>query len=143
MAVDIKQLRVGSHVEVNGVRARVIELVEKHLYNLPWAMYAATIDGEYRTCGGFLQNAEPIAITPELLVEFGFVYHKYDNCKLWEMEFKDGFHSHLNLEYDDERNCFNLNCWDCKELVVDIHCEFLHELENWVYLVYGKALIEE
>lgn len=136
MAVDIKQLRIGAHVEVNGVRARVIELVEKHLHNEPWAMYAATIDGEYRTCGGFLQDAEPIAITPELLVELGFEIYSGSQIRINE-RMRSVTLSPLDNGEWHVRHITPTYKW--QSLIV----RHLNELENFIYLTLGKELIEE
>ncbi len=150
MSIDVKTLRIGAHINVNGVRAKVVQL-----NTLSWdgkdAFHAlvrgvSPDDGEVREVGCFVDDeaAQPIEITPELLKEMGFKYHEYDNGKLWEMEFADGFHSYLNLEFDeDTTGVWEANLWDCKELVVNAKIEFLHELENYVYLVYNKELIQD
>lgn len=158
MAVDIKQLRIGSHVEVNGVRARVIELVEKHLHNQPWAMYAATIGGEYRTCGGPLQDAEPIPITPEMLVELGFVKRNCcDNNKAYYIDATSAGRMENNrlvvpqIELLDYSKIGNPELWEVKILSTDngftvenkTTVRFLHKLEAFIYLTLGKELIEE
>lgn len=158
MTVDIKQLRIGSHVEVNGVRARVIELVEKHLQNQPWAMYAATIDGEYRTCGGFLRDAEPIAITSELLVELGFVKrNRCDNNKTYYIDAASAEQMEKTrlvipqIELLDYSEIGHPELWEVKILSIDngfavdhkTTVRYLHELENFIYLTLGKELIEE
>ena len=137
MAVDIKQLRIGSHVEVNGARARVIELVEKHLQNQPWAMYAATIDGEYRTCGAFLQGAEPIPITPELLVELGC--ERTPNVNIWRKKHEKSIIIFRRLSDITRYSC---EIWQegCRAVA---NFRYLHEAEQLVYLTLGKELIEE
>ena len=143
---------------MSGVRARVIELVEKHLNNQPWAMYAATIDGEYRTCGGFLQDAEPIAITPELLVELGFVKrNRCDNNKTYYIDAASAERMEDNrlvipqIELLDYSEIGNPKLWEVKILSTDkgfavehkITVRYLHELENFICLTLGKELIEE
>jgi hypothetical protein len=158
MAVDIKQLRIGSHVEVNGVRARVIELVEKHLENQPWAMLGATICGGYQTCGVFLQGAEPISITPELLVELGFVKrNRYDNNKAYYIDAASAERMENNrlvipqIELLDYSEIGNPELWEVKILSTDkgftvehktTVC-FLHEFEAFTYITLGKELIKE
>lgn len=141
---------------MNGVRARVIELVEKHQHNQPWAMYAATIDGEYRTCGGFLQDAEPIAIKPELLVELGFVKrNRYDNNKAYFIDATSAERMENNrlvvpqIELLDYSEIGRPELWEVKILTTDKRFTiehktticFLHELENFIYLTLGKELI--
>lgn len=65
MAVDIKQLRIGSHVLVNGKRERVRGLDEDNglIVRFP---------AEYVNAN----EVEPIPITPELLKELGFEHYK-------------------------------------------------------------------
>lgn len=79
MAVDIKTLRIGSHILVNGKRERVRGLDEDNglIIRFP---------AEYVNAN----EVEPISITPEILTEIGFKYHEYDNGKLWEWDLPDG-----------------------------------------------------
>ncbi len=85
MAVDIRTLRIGSHVLVNSVRATVERLeIRKWQDGIqrPWGFFHGIVNGTYRECGGFLDidNVMPIPITPELLEELGFeeMYWSYE-----------------------------------------------------------------
>ncbi|WP_289300063.1 hypothetical protein [Xylanibacter muris] len=73
MAVDIKSLRIGSHILVNGVGASVVQL-----NTISWGKKSACHvlvrgvspdDGVVREVGCFVDDdaVEPIPITPELL----------------------------------------------------------------------------
>lgn len=80
MAVDIKSLRIGSHILVNGVRARVEQLStlrysEKEAFHL-LVRGISPDTGEVGEVGCFVNDeaVEPIPITPELLKELGFKY---------------------------------------------------------------------
>ena len=127
MSIDVKTLRIGAHINVNGVRAKVVQL-----NTLSW-------DGK----DAF--HALVRGVSPDDGEVRGYPSNMFELVnKLWEMEFADGFHSYLNLEFDeDTTGVWEANLWDCKELVVNAKIEFLHELENYVYLVYNKELIQD
>lgn len=75
--IDIRTLRIGSHVLANGVVATV-ERLEMYKFpdgkKRPWGYFHGKVNGEYRECGSFLDvdNVQPIPITSELLKELGF-----------------------------------------------------------------------
>lgn len=132
--IDIKTLQIGSHVLLKGERVKVLE-ISNHFDN------CGCIDTEKGrdTANEF----DPIPITEELLKELGFEYHEYDNGKLWERTYPNIYKSSHILEFEDsdygER--WRLNLWSMKETSVETHVKYLHELENWIYMVYGKELI--
>lgn len=90
MAVDIKTLRIGSHILVNGKRERVRGLDEDNglIVRFP---------AEYVMASG----VEPIAITPELLAELGFEVNRraflYEYEKRWGGT--DGFFENNYLSF--------------------------------------------
>ena len=79
MAVDVKQLRVGSHILVNGKRERVRGLDEDNglIIRFP-AEYAMA------------NEVEPIPITTELLKELGFeerrMEYRYGKPDVWYID---------------------------------------------------------
>ena len=137
MAVDIKTLRIGSHILVNGKRERVRGLDEDNglIVRFP---------AEYVNAN----EVEPIAITAELLKELGFKTknQKY-NTKCWRrteipqegrrlpsIEFitvwlyRNGYCKiHYRMDY------MNINVIDCR---------YLHEAEAFLAL-HGVELIKE
>lgn len=116
MAVDVKTLRIGSHVAIcGGERIRVT---------------AIRSNGIVTTSLGDMdeKNLTPIPITPELLKELGFQYR--DNT-YWERWFLGGF----DIERKEGSSYFDYSS--------EIRLEFLHELEDLYYLIYGVELIEE
>lgn len=117
MAVDIKTLRIGSHILVNDKRERVRGLDEDNglIVRFP---------AEYVNAN----EVEPIPITPELLAELGFQYR--DNT-YWVRWFLGGF----DIERKEGSSYFDYNS--------EIRLEYLHELEDLYYLIYGVELIEE
>ena len=133
MAVDVKQLRIGSHILVNGKRERVRGLDEDN-------GLIVCFPAEYVMAS----EVEPIWITPEFLTEIGFKYHEYDNGKLWEWDFSDGYKAYGFLEFDeDTTTIWRGRAWNMKEVEIEFYVEHLHELENLFYFVYGVELIKE
>lgn len=132
MAVDIKTLRIGSHILVNGKRERVRGLDEDNglIIRFP---------AEYVNAN----EVEPISITPEILTEIGFKYHEYDNGKLWEWDLPDGYKDYGYLEFDEETTTiWRGRLWSMKEIEVEFKVEYLHDLENIFYIFYDKELIK-
>lgn len=133
MAVDIKTLRIGSHILVNGKRERVRGLDEDNglIIRFP---------AEYVMAN----EVEPIKITPEILTEIGFKYHEYDNGKLWEWDLPNGYKDYGYLEFDEETTTiWRGRLWSMKEIEVEFKVEYLHDLENIFYMFYGVELIKE
>ena len=77
--IDPKTLCIGSHVMVDGVRARVIRIDEpKDEHEIPpctLLRFKALANGKWYDCRcpADSDKVEPIAITSELLTEFGFL----------------------------------------------------------------------
>lgn len=139
--IDVKELRIGSHFHIGGLRRRVIG-INGNTGRLVGRMR----DKEGKVCDDVYraEYIEPIPITEELLRELGFVYHEYDNAKLWEMGYPDGYKSHYFLEREEDCTYrWNLHLWDAKETEVNTFVSGLHELENWVFLVYERELIKD
>ena len=148
MAVDIKSIRIGSHILVNGVRARVERLSTlRYDKNEAFHLLVRGISpdtGAVGEVGCFVDDdaVEPIAITPELLKELGFEYHEYDNGNLWEWRFDDLYKAYGYLEFDeDTTTLWRGRLWHMKEIETEFRVEYLHELENLFYMFYEKDLI--
>lgn len=114
MAVDIKTLRIGSHILVDGKRERVRGLDEDNglIVRFP---------AEYVMAN----KVEPIGITPEHLTELGF---EYKDKECWQHWWKGGF---------DLTRRGKSSYWDYEG---DISVQYLHELENLYYLIYETEL---
>lgn len=122
MAVDIKSLRIGSHVMWNGKRRKVDAITEDsiafRIADTEQKMYdSATIE-----------SVEPIAITPELLTELGF---ENGRVGIWWHWWKDGFH----LQHRDESEYWHFHG--------DIGFRYFHELESLYYMIYETELIQD
>lgn len=117
MAVNVKQLRIGSHILVNGKRERVRGLDEDNglIIRFP---------AEYVNAN----DVEPIPITAELLVELGF--RKEDGfMRLWSK----GDNGHFSyIEFSAIRDKWRLypSGTDGSQTVV----RYLHEAELFLVL---------
>lgn len=140
MAVDVKTLTIGSHVDFNGRRVRIKAIVEDSV------AFDYTQDEKqlYLSPNAYDEFLSPIAITPEILTEIGFKYHEYDNGKLWEWDLPDGYKDYGYIEFDEETTTiWRGRLWSMKEIEVEFKVEYLHDLENIFYMFYGVELIEE
>ena len=117
MSIDIKSLRIGSHILVDGKRERVRGLDEDNglIIRFPAEYVSAS-------------EVEPIAITPELLKELGLNVISHGCSEHW-------FLGNFDLTHNTD-SCY----WDYDG---DIRVEFLHELEDLYYLKYGVELIPD
>lgn len=123
MAIDIKSLHIGSHGLVDGKRVCVCGITKRKIgYHHPGGRKDAHL------CYARLNEIEPIPITPELLAELGFQYR--DNT-YWERWFLGSF----DIERKEGSSYFDYNS--------EIRLEYLHELENLYYMLYGVELIKE
>lgn len=121
--INIKSLRIGSHVSVDGKRVRVCGITRRKIGN---HHPDERPDAHLRYAR--IHEVEPISITPELLTELGFEY-KDKGC--WSHWWKGIFH----LTRRDESPY-----WDYDG---DISVQHLHELENLFYMIYETELIPD
>lgn len=132
MAVDIKTLRIGSHILVNGKRERVRGLDEDNglIIRFPAEYVLAS-------------EVEPIAITPELLKELGFEWRKDSSC--WRR-----YHNYDGVRYDwgiyaydcdGGTWCFSLYLPDFR-IKPQFYGNDLHEIEGQL-AYYGVELIPD
>lgn len=127
MAVNVKQLRIGSHILVNGKRERVRGLDEDNglIIRFP---------AEYVNAN----DVEPIPITAELLKELGFVNTSSSRRITYTKgsEYEDSWIEFKNLKGRWEIFVSKDN-WDGRTVV-----RYLHEAEAFLAL-YGVELIKE
>lgn len=144
MAVDIKSLRIGSHIAINGKRERIMA-IDALNRKIGINAYKTDDNGVKHPFGYAIEQIEPIAITPELLKELsGFEYHEYGNGNLWEWRFDDLYKAYGYLEFDeDTTTLWRGRLWHMKESETEFRVEYLHELENLFYVFYEKELIPD
>lgn len=142
MAVDIKTLRIGSHVEYDGKRMAVASVSNKLMNCENLVLIEPSTLTLYKNVNGY--DVMPIKITPEILAEIGFKYHEYDNGKLWEWRFSDLNKAYGYLEFDeDTTTIWRGRLWHMKEVEMEFMVEYLHDLENIFYMFYEVELIKE
>ena len=138
--IDPKTLHIGSHVMVDGVRARVTDIESNYDCSGDTLLrFCAIIDGEKRTCGAFSQKdgVEPIPITEELLTELGFEKRQGLFGRRWIenaphvaiKETNDGMWKVITSNHD--------------YVYKNIICKYLHEAEAFLYLAAKTELIKE
>lgn len=133
MAVDIKSLRIGSHVMWNGKRRKVDAITEEgiafRIADTERKMYdSATIE-----------SVEPIAITPELLKELGFEFRKSAGGS-WCISDKKGGYFYATVCSDSTCIVTHYPDFGFQSRVV---CTYLHELEAFAYLISQTELISD
>lgn len=133
MAVDIKSLRIGSHVMWNGKRRKVDAITEDsiafRIADTEQKMYdSATIE-----------SVEPIAITPELLKELGFEFRKSAGGS-WCISDKKGGYFYATVCSDSTCVVTHYPDFGFQSRVV---CTYLHELEAFAYLIAQTELIPD
>lgn len=132
MAVDVKQLRIGSHLLVNGERERVRGLDEDNglIIRFP---------AEYVMAN----EVEPIPITSDLLKELGFKWRKDSAC--WRKY----------QNYDGEKYDWGIYAYECEGgtwcfslylpnflIKPQLYAQHLHELEGQL-AYYGVELLKD
>ena len=136
--IDSKELHIGSHVLIDGVRARVIRIDEPMKDEIPkytLLRFKAFIDGEWRECGGPADSGkvEPIPITAELLTELGFGCIARYNESWWQRDNKRIKIKGNYVEVEVYQGFYDAT-W---------RCVYLHELEAFLYLTTKTELIKE
>lgn len=133
MSVDVKTLRIGSHVLWNGKRRRVDAITEDNI-----AFRIADYERkEYDSAT--IEQIEPIAITPELLKELGFQFRKSAGGS-WCISDKKGGYFYATVCSDSTCVVTHYPDFGFQSRVV---CTYLHELEAFTYLISQTELIPD
>lgn len=145
MAVDVKQLRIGSHILVDGVKARVSKIInpplERVMPGIGLLHFNTVIDGNICECSCPVcaDGIEPIAITPELLKELGFKFRKNAGGS-WCISDKKGGYFYATVCSDSTCIVTHYPDFGFQSRVV---CTYLHELEAFAYLISQTELIPD
>lgn len=139
--IDPKELRIGSHVNLDNKRAKIVCLepyskifpcsVEAHRCGLPTIYHLED-----------MHDLEPIPITEELLTELGF--EEKINCGIQIFEKQCEAYA---VRFIDDGNVFwRCNCYADNNLVCRVgivrRISYLHQAEQMLS-VYGIELIKE
>ena len=133
MAVDIKSLRIGSHVMWNGKRRKVDAITEDSIA----FRIADSERKEYDNAT--IEQIEPIAITPKLLKELGFKFRKSAGGS-WCISDKKGGYFYATVCSDNTCIVTHYPDFGFQPRVV---CAYLHELEAFAYLIAQTELIPD
>lgn len=148
--IDVKELRIGSHIEHDGKRRRIDyincngEIGEIYISNPKWSQEVrAEEHSKHNWC---CNQVNPIPLTKDLLIELGFESDKAI----------DGFiakridRNFVCIQFDTDGKMISAGTvnLDAKSghasrIYGDIGYKYLHQLENFVYLAIGKELIEK
>lgn len=138
--IDVRELRIGAHISVNGERKRIDhigcngEVGEVYIFDPKWSKEKQLEERSKHTWNCL--QIEPIPITAELLTELGF--EKIDNTLMWEWS------KARSVIF----SCIGNGNWNIRRLVPDekwqaLTVRYLHEAEAFVWLTLHKELIEE
>lgn len=147
--IDIKELRVGSHVKI-GEKRRCVTAIDVLNGRIGINVYKEDERGDKYAFGYPLEQVEPIPITEELLEELGFVKVErrvYCRPKTEYIDEETATRKRGVYEYFPPKisvfggnptwcvSARNGDGYDCKTF-----CRNLHELENFVYLVRKEEI---
>lgn len=132
MAIDVKTLRIGSHILVNGKRVRVFGIGNNAIFYLPSIVSSVCKEAK-------IEQIEPIAITPELLKELGFEFRKSAGGS-WCISDKKGGYFYATVCSDSTCIVTHYPDFGFQPRVV---CTYLHELEAFTYLISQTELIPD
>ena len=139
MAIDPKELRIGSHILVKGKRVEI----ECIINNSQIAYYLPNYD-DWEACSPDEDWVEPIPITEELLTELGFS-KKFmaGDWSMWTMDI-DSFSVSVGLQ-DSICRGVEIKDNDDKKAMFgwSYPCKYLHELESFYHHCINKELIKE
>lgn len=149
MAVDIKSLRIGSHVLINRVRSRVfhLEMISSASgKSVPYGRFESNVNGHQRECGASLTSGhvQPIPITPLLLRELGYEWRKSASGRVFYTKQYDSC-AHVRFFSNTPSN----DVWDCIYSTRDMlttglleGVRYVHEAEAMLG-VYDVELIDD
>lgn len=131
--IDVKEIRIGSHLQVDGCICEVYGTSSKGL----------TIRFGERPNLVFpsgKKDVQPIPITEDLLQEMGFEHLWEKDTWYWRKDFDDDQYVIIVI-YDGYVRVKIHTKGDCPYNI--FRCEYLHELETFVYLTLREELIKD
>lgn len=140
--VDIKTLRIGSHILVNGKRVCVCGIRRTPNLNnaLTIVQYTTKDIVVFGEVPAGTDKVQPIPITPALLKELGFVYRDSSSC--WRKEVEEDVWLFVNGK---EEQGFRFSLFPPYEKGVQepiLYARHLHEIEGQL-AYYSVELIPE
>lgn len=134
MAIDIKELRIGNHVLLDGEKVKIVTLDADH-FDKYISIGVKNEQGDVWIVSP--NDIQPIPITEELLTELGFEKDNdlhFDYAKRFENKLSFFITLHDN-------GGLRIEVWDNHIHKGNMICRFLHEMESFIYLTTNKELI--
>lgn len=138
MSVDIKSLRIGSHILVDGKRVRVMAIDALNRM-IGINAYQTDDNGVKHPFGYEIEEVEAIPVIPELLKELGFEFRKSAGGS-WCISDKKGGYFYATVCSDSTCVVTHYPDFGFQSRVV---CTYLHELEAFAYLISQTELISD
>ena len=138
MSIDIKTLRIGSHVSVDCKRVSRCGITKRKIgYHHP----NSRPDAHLRYAR--IHEVEPISLTPELLTEIGFKWRETAGslCRYQNYD-GENYDWGIYICYSEERGCMISLCLKDYRLRPQLYAKYLHELEGQL-AYYGVELIPD
>ena len=132
MAIDIKELHVGSTIRIGGNMHR-ISAIDALNGQIGIDAYKTDAKGVKHPFGYKIEEVEPIPITEELLTELGFECIARYNESWWQRGNKRIKIKGNYVEVEVYQGFYDAT-W---------RCVYLHELEAFLYLTTKTELIKE
>lgn len=129
MALEVKELRIGNHVLYEGERVKIDQIQlfgDIGLVDITYTLVSPN-------------DLSPIPITEELLTEFGFEKNNTDLDLDYEKFPKDGLGIFIKVI---KENLIRVGIWDNVIKKGDMLCQYLHELETFVFITTKKELLK-
>lgn len=133
MAIDPKELRIGSHVEYDGRRCIVVGLAD--IGSAPKSDIALKCEDEVML-NADINSINPIPITEELLSELGFEKAPFKSYRRDLGESEPFMHFHCIAD-----GCWRMDVSDDTRNYGNIVCEYLHQAEAFLSLTTKNELI--
>jgi len=120
--MNANELRIGNYVKFGKLFKKVVEIAEEGFYIL---------DKDGTTLKNTWADLQPIPLTEEWLLKFGFVEVKYDDGIYGFCKQGFGYINSGQIRWSCERIIFN----------DDKHLLYIHQLQNFYFALTGEELV--
>lgn len=141
--IDIKQLRIGSHINADNIRAKVVDINKMRLSiaDYPYRVFVEGTNsyGAKQVVAAFANNKkiQPIPLTAELLHELGFEHG--DAIHDWDKYIGN---ARIDIHFLPDKERLRVYVINDSDDYGNTIVRYLHELENFIYHTIEKELIE-
>ena len=122
------ELRIGNYISLKSRIAKIAEIFHKGILAYDLEETQDTIEN--------LERLEPIPITEEWLLKFGFENKDDNRYEIWMHDHED-----FEIEYIGKKYAYRIWCEDAPHVTHFIgHCKYVHELQNLFFCLRKKEL---